>query len=1012
MSRWQRWLWVLLFVPRLAAAQESEPHGQDCPKGCGPCTHALEKGFQYLLSQQNPNGSWGGAGGVVSYSAVCGLALLAEGSSTKEGRFQEPLTRFVNYLRGNVQADGAINPEDTCETWSVAFTALALSEASRRDPDLGLGQTLAALASYLEKLQTSSGGWFHGQRPLAHYSSDMVAVTNLVVIALHALERAGIAVPAASLERAWDYYRTIQNEDGGFPYGIGHPMKAVALSEAGRTAVAVFALSTMGWGEDEIARKGKEFLNPHLEGIPTDRVHGLFPEYFWLGALSCRSLGNEWWDRYRDTFVRPLTRCQREDGSFEMRKLFDRRLGGFGCTLYETGMALLTLQASLDRLSFASPAGEPASQRVQEASARATAYLLACRDQERRIWTASFGEETDVVLTAVVGLAFLVGGSTHREGERSEEVAAALEYLQRKVDDYRSHWTFQYPFAMAFLSEVYRRDPNERLKEDLEKLVAASRRYQCPDGGWKYGDPEKLPIFSSNAASTYCVLFGLALARNAGIEVPGEMVRSAVTYLKQHATGEGGFRYGAPPQFVTTAGALAALSLTGEGGEEFRKGARWFERQAGEFTSRWRTDSPSGHHAAEFCLFFGTIAANRLGGTVAASWNQELARSLVKIQDREGFFELEEDPRRRGTPFSRLFCTAAALFALEAPRDALELLRPHRNSDRCFDLARLDRERWGIPEARCKDLASRLELGREFFEGRSHESFLEKLAESPVNDDARIELGWIVPSEGRYLGVFLSRTPRELKAMTEEEFESYRREWSAAKEAEWRRFRPAPGEIRGYGTAEERAVLLQTTRDLLEARGREEFLQRVRDRVQKGYLSLVFVPKGGQGATWYGFSFDEVEALTEEQFQTWRTRFLRWIEIHTPGQSRVTLFATMSDEDFEEEYAASKDRDGPFDVKRAMQQFRVRTQLELRYPRFKERETAAVVEAVAPGSPASREGLETGDRILRVEGVDVPEWDDFIFQVCAWRPGSVLELAVASPQEEAVRYLPLSFDAQ
>ncbi len=105
-----------------------------------------------------------------------------------------------------------------------------------------LKKPLQALSRRLQELQVSSGGWFHGSVPMANYSSDMVATTNLAVLALHALGKAGFPTSRKCLEAAFRYNQRLQNADGGFAYGIGHPMKELMLSAGGRTAVACLAL--------------------------------------------------------------------------------------------------------------------------------------------------------------------------------------------------------------------------------------------------------------------------------------------------------------------------------------------------------------------------------------------------------------------------------------------------------------------------------------------------------------------------------------------------------------------------------------------------------------------------------------------------------------------------------------------------------------------------------------------------------------------------------------------------
>lgn len=322
-----------------------------------------------------------------------------------------------------------------------------------------------------------------------------------------------------------------------------------------------------------------------------------------------------------------------------------------------------------------------------------------------------------------------------------------------------------------------------------------------------------------------------------------------------------------------------------------------------------------------------------------------------------------------------------------------------------FDPARIDAGRWGILRDRLASLRTRLGLGMQFFRCGGRGAFLEELRKVRTPFAARVEIGWVTPGDGRYVGTHLSRTPRQIEAMSDAAFVQWRRSWSVVGELEHRRFHPLPDELRGYGGPEARERVLHNLRLLMAAKDRDAFLASVEDRIENGYLSVLFPPKGGQGPTWYGFSVGEVAALDERGFRTWRQRFLRWVETHTPGQSRVRLFGTATDAAFEQLYNESKDRQGRHDIRRAFASLRERTGIRLRYPRFAEGRTAAVVASVAPGSEAARCGLTEGDTVLAVEGARVPDWDDFTYHLGAYRPDSIVALQVRTNLgTAAVRY--------
>lgn len=69
----------------------------------------------------------------------------------------------------------------------------------------------------------------------------------------------------------------------------------------------------------------------------------------------------------------------------------------------------------------------------------------------------------------------------------------------------------------------------------------------------------------------------------------------------------------------------------------------------------------------------------------------------------------------------------------------------------------------------------------------------------------------------------------------------------------------------------------------LSSEGQGDFLNRVA-AAGGSYLTVAHLEKVGTGMHHYAIPVGEVRGLTEEQSRSWRKRFLRWIEAHTPGR--------------------------------------------------------------------------------------------------------------------------------
>src|SRR6516162_8042330 len=66
---------------------------------------AVEKGLDYLVKHQHKDGHWEEFGGMypVAMTGISGMALLAEGSTIREGRFRDNIRRACDYLMSKAQ---------------------------------------------------------------------------------------------------------------------------------------------------------------------------------------------------------------------------------------------------------------------------------------------------------------------------------------------------------------------------------------------------------------------------------------------------------------------------------------------------------------------------------------------------------------------------------------------------------------------------------------------------------------------------------------------------------------------------------------------------------------------------------------------------------------------------------------------------------------------------------------------------------------------------------------------
>src|SRR5262245_29334962 len=70
----------------------------------------VNKGLRWLAKEQHRDGHWEGVDGkyAVSMTAMCGMAMLCEGSTIREGKYRDNIKRAANWLMDRTQPNGLI----------------------------------------------------------------------------------------------------------------------------------------------------------------------------------------------------------------------------------------------------------------------------------------------------------------------------------------------------------------------------------------------------------------------------------------------------------------------------------------------------------------------------------------------------------------------------------------------------------------------------------------------------------------------------------------------------------------------------------------------------------------------------------------------------------------------------------------------------------------------------------------------------------------------------------------
>lgn len=318
-----------------AAAQLTMPP----PKHVTPeAVRAIDLGVQFLVRNQNRDGSWRSRGGSGEYpvamTALSGLALLANGNTTTEGPHAPSVRRAVEFLLSMARPSGLIaHPDEESRSMhGHGFALLFLSQVygMTEDPEeqARIRRVLDRAVELTSRSQSRLGGWLY--TPDSQGDEGSVTVTQ--VQGMRSCRNAGVGVPKTTIDRAMSYLDLSMLPSGGIAYRAG--MRSGPRPPI--TAAAVACWYNAGLYNHENARKALEFCEREIANKkPEESFRG---HYFYAHLYMAQVMylaGDEKWDAYFPPIRDYLVDSQERDGGW---------VGdGIGKT-YGTAVALVILQ--------------------------------------------------------------------------------------------------------------------------------------------------------------------------------------------------------------------------------------------------------------------------------------------------------------------------------------------------------------------------------------------------------------------------------------------------------------------------------------------------------------------------------------------------------------------------------------------------------------------------------------------------------------------------------------------
>lgn len=299
-------------------------------------------GLDWLAYQQHKLGHWTAQGRYpTAMTALSGLAMLCEGSTTTQGKYAENLRRAVDYLVRQSRPNGLIGDplRDDRYTYGHGFSMLFLSEVLGEEEDedrrAELVDVLTRAVKFTGEAQTPAGGWGYVSSKDGN-GFDEGSTTITQVQGLRGCRNAGIPVPKEIIEKAVKYIRDCTLPEGGVQYsskgGGGRP----AI-----TAAAIACLFNAGDYDDDLVPRMLKYCEQNL-GTDSQSSYGHWHyAHFYYAQVQYRE-GGKVWDDYRNEIEAKLL------GEAQEVKLGDRTgvqwTQGYIGPVYTTALNLIILQ--------------------------------------------------------------------------------------------------------------------------------------------------------------------------------------------------------------------------------------------------------------------------------------------------------------------------------------------------------------------------------------------------------------------------------------------------------------------------------------------------------------------------------------------------------------------------------------------------------------------------------------------------------------------------------------------
>ena len=327
---------------------------------------AVERGLNFLISQQQPDGSFPtmpyAQPGVTS---LCVLGFMAHGHTPDDGTYGERLEQAAEFIMACQKENGLITlygPEGpqitrevsheigTAAAYNHAIASLTLCEMygmrhanERAQMQQVINKALKAaleMQRWPKDQAGDKGGWRYVDN-FDRNDSDL-SVTGWYLMFLRSARNAGFNVPKQSIDDAVGYVRrAFQKNYGAFGYTVGTGRSP----SRGTAGAGILALGHAGYHNSFEAQRTGQWLMQYSFEVYNDNL-GLDRDRYHYSLFNCcqgmYQLGSPYWEQFFPRTVRAVLSHQQPDGSWDAESYHrDRAFGNS----YTTALVLLSLGA-------------------------------------------------------------------------------------------------------------------------------------------------------------------------------------------------------------------------------------------------------------------------------------------------------------------------------------------------------------------------------------------------------------------------------------------------------------------------------------------------------------------------------------------------------------------------------------------------------------------------------------------------------------------------------------------